>query len=119
MSEDRLAQAKSLLTYVETDKGRIPYFVSNPDEWHPRLLVGLVDDLIYEVERLQEQVKALQGMVSRAEQLTYDIMTKGEKSIATLREALEVGILHDNCETADECTWIDMAKKAIATAREE
>ena len=54
MSEDRVAQAKSLLTYVDTVKGRIPYFTSDPDEWHPRLLVGLFDDLISEVERLRK-----------------------------------------------------------------
>ena len=101
MSEDRFAQAKSLLTYVETDKGRIPYFVSDPDEWHPRLLVGLFDDLISEVERLR-------GSCDKA---TVDLMSMGT-TIATLREALERSC---SCGLRSKC----VACKALATAQKE
>ena len=68
-----------------------------------------------ECARLFAEVERLQGL-NHAQHYEYERL---ERRIATLREALAVGIHHDNCETDDECTWVDMARKALAPAQED
>ena len=76
---------------------------------------ALAEERLIEVERLRGLNHAQHDEYERLERR----ITTLQAQVEALREALAVGIHHDNCETDDECMWVDMARKTLATPAQE